>query len=344
MNEPSCVLGRDFHNSTIHFDKTTGRHHQKTLSGYRDVERLKVQGADVERLKVKRAEMFVTIKAYRLPTGEFRIVRDDFNIDARCIHFTRLKIEAWFLIQANSMAAGEEWAVRSEKSAASQQAPPHTLQEQAPRHFQGQKQSLWEFEENGKWKRFDAARENIVEGIYCQGVRLFECIFPNGNTGQMSRYTYDCPRSLQINCDTGYTRNIRRRAILPCTSTGEEMSGRNALKSDGSGAASAVHAACYFDSAFDAAIQPGSLRTVTLARGSDGSVGIRFKRPQGATVGPIQVTSVLPNSAAKMSGQLRAGDLIGAIDGQDVSTLDDAAVVALFRGAPLTPYTLRLLR
>ena len=93
-----------------------------------------------------------------------------------------------------------------------------------------------------------------------------------------------------------------------------------------------------------AAAAAGSVRRVTLARGSDGSVGIRFKRPQGATVGPVEVTSVLPNSAAHMSGQLRAGDLIGAIDGQDVSTLDDAAVVALFRGAPLTPYTLRLLR
>jgi hypothetical protein len=340
LNETSCVLGRDFHNSTIHFDKTTGRHHQKTLTGYRDV----------ERLKVKRGEMILTIKAYSLPTGEFRIVRDDFNIDARCIRLTRLKIEAWFLIQANSMAEGEEWAVRSvrsKKSAASQQAPHHTLQEQATSYSQGRKQSIWEFEENGTWKRFDAARESIVEGIYCKGVRIFECIFPNGNTGQMSRYTYDCARSLQINCDTGYTRNIRRRAILPCTSTGAEMSARNVFKSHGSGGASstsAVHAARCIDSAFDAGIQLGSARTVTLERGSDGSVGIRFKRPEGATVGPIQVMSVLPNSAAKMSGQLRAGDLIGAIDGQDVSTLDDAAVVALFRGAPSTRYTLRLSR
>jgi hypothetical protein len=309
------VLGPHFHNSTIHFEKTTGKPYQKTLTGYRDVARLTVQPG----------EMLVTVKAYRLPTGEYRIVRgDDFNIG--CIHLTRLKIEAWFLIQTNI----EEWAVRSvrsEKSAASQQAPPntpHTRQQQPTSHFQGQ--SIWEFEEHGTWKRFDAAREGIVEGIYCQGVRLFECSFPNGNTGQMSRYTYDCSQGLQINCDTGFTRNIRRRAILPYTSTGAEMPGRNAFKSHVSG------------------IQAGVVRTVTLARGSDGSVGIRFKRPEGALFGPIQVTSVLPNSAALMSGQLRTGDLIGAIDGQDVSMLDDSAVVALFRGAPSTPYTLRLWR
>jgi hypothetical protein len=107
-------------------------------------------------------------------------------------------------------------------------------------------------------------------------------------------------------------------------------------------AASAVDAACFSDSEYDGAIKPGSVRTVTLARGTNGSVGIRFKRPEGATVGPIAVMSVLPNSAAEMSGQLRAGDFFTAIDGQEVSNLDDSAVVELFRGSPSTTYTLSL--
>ena len=71
-------------------------------------------------------------------------------------------------------------------------------------------------------------------------------------------------------------------------------------------------------------------------------MGIRFKRPEGAISGPIEVTSVLPNSAAERSGQLRAGDFFCAIDGQDVSTFDDKAVAGLFRGAPSTTYTLSL--
>ena len=103
-------------------------------------------------------------------------------------------------------------------------------------------------------------------------------------------------------------------------------------------AASAVDAACFSDSEYDSATK----RTVTLARGTNGSVGIRFKRPEGATVGPIEVMSVLPNSAAEMSGQLRAGDFFTAIDGQEVSNLDDSSVVELFRGSPSTTYTLSL--
>ena len=104
--------------------------------------------------------------------------------------------------------------------------------------------------------------------------------------------------------------------------------------------ASAVRA--FFGSKDDGDIQPGSVRNVTLARGTDGSVGIRFKRPEGVTVGPIEVTSVLPNSAAERSGQLRAGYFFRAIDEHDVSNLDDKAVVELFRGAPSTTYTLSL--
>lgn len=105
---------------------------------------------------------------------------------------------------------------------------------------------------------------------------------------------------------------------------------------------SASHVRAFFGSKDDGAIQPGSVRNVTLARGTDGSVGIRFKRPEGVTVGPIEVTSVLPNSAAERSGQLRAGYFFCAIDAHDVSNLDDKAVVELFRGAPSTTYTLSL--
>jgi hypothetical protein len=83
-------------------------------------------------------------------------------------------------------------------------------------------------------------------------------------------------------------------------------------------------------------------RNVTLARGTDGSAGIRFKRPQGTTIGPSEVRGVLPNSEAERSGLLRAGDFFFAIDGCDVSKLDDKAIAALFRGVPSTTYTLSL--
>jgi hypothetical protein len=83
-------------------------------------------------------------------------------------------------------------------------------------------------------------------------------------------------------------------------------------------------------------------RNLTLARGTDGSAGIRFKRPQGTTIGPSEVREVLPNSEAERSGLLRAGDFFFAIDGRGVSNLDDKEIASLFRGAPSTTYTLSL--
>jgi hypothetical protein len=82
--------------------------------------------------------------------------------------------------------------------------------------------------------------------------------------------------------------------------------------------------------------------TVTIVRAVDGSVGMRFLRPQGATCGPFQVSSMVPNSAAERSGAIQVGDCFCAVDGRDVSTLDDAAVAGLLRGVPLAAFTLSL--
>ena len=82
--------------------------------------------------------------------------------------------------------------------------------------------------------------------------------------------------------------------------------------------------------------------TVTIVRAVDGSVGLRFLRPKGATCGPFQVSSLVPNGAAERSGGIKVGDCFYAVDGRDVSTLDDAAVAGLLRGVPSAAFTLSL--
>ena len=81
-------------------------------------------------------------------------------------------------------------------------------------------------------------------------------------------------------------------------------------------------------------------RTVAIVRADDGSVGLRFLRRGDATSRPFRVTRLVPQSAAEQSGVVMAGDHFRAVDGRDVTALDDAAVAALFRGAPGTPCTL----
>ena len=83
-------------------------------------------------------------------------------------------------------------------------------------------------------------------------------------------------------------------------------------------------------------------RTVAIVRADDGSVGLRFLRRGDANAGPFRVASLVPQSAAEQSGVVKAGDHFRAVDGHDVTTLDDAAVAALFRGAPRTRCTLVL--
>ena len=77
-----------------------------------------------------------------------------------------------------------------------------------------------------------------------------------------------------------------------------------------------------------------SRRTIAIARARDGSVGLRFVRPVGRAAGPCEVTIVTPGGAAQRSGLIWPGDLIYAVDGAEVASLDDEAVSALFRGKP----------
>ena len=83
------------------------------------------------------------------------------------------------------------------------------------------------------------------------------------------------------------------------------------------------------------------VRTAVIVRAEDGSVGLSFMRFGGATAGPFVVTRLVPQSAAERSQAVEVGDHFRAVDGRDVTALDDAAVAGLFRGAPGT--TLELL-
>jgi len=84
------------------------------------------------------------------------------------------------------------------------------------------------------------------------------------------------------------------------------------------------------------------VRTAEIVRADDGSVGVRFLRSGGATAGPFEVTSLVPQGAAERSGAVEVGDHFRAVNGRDVTALDDAAVAGLFRGAPGTTLTLLL--
>ena len=85
-------------------------------------------------------------------------------------------------------------------------------------------------------------------------------------------------------------------------------------------------------------------RTVRFIRASDGSVGLRFLRPDRRTDGPCEVTSLVKGGAAEHSGLIRPGDAICAVDGTDLSQLDDHSISALFRGRPWAEIELSLCR
>jgi ankyrin repeat protein len=84
------------------------------------------------------------------------------------------------------------------------------------------------------------------------------------------------------------------------------------------------------------------VRTALIVRADDGTVGLRFLRSGGATAGPFQVTRLVPQGAAERSGAVEVGEHFRAVNGWDVTALDDAAVAGLFRGAPGTTLTLLL--
>jgi hypothetical protein len=84
------------------------------------------------------------------------------------------------------------------------------------------------------------------------------------------------------------------------------------------------------------------VRTALIVRADDGTVGLRFLRSGGATAGPFEVTRLVPQGAAERSGAVEVGEYFRAVNGWDVTALDDAAVAGLFRGAPGTTLTLLL--
>jgi thiol-disulfide isomerase/thioredoxin len=84
------------------------------------------------------------------------------------------------------------------------------------------------------------------------------------------------------------------------------------------------------------------VRTAVILRADDGSVGLRFLRSGGATAGPFEITRIVPQGAAERSGAVEVGDHFRAVNGRDVTALDDDAVAGLFRGAPGTTLTLLL--
>ena len=84
------------------------------------------------------------------------------------------------------------------------------------------------------------------------------------------------------------------------------------------------------------------MSAVSIKRDGDGRVGLWFQRPNGASSGPFEITSLVPEGAADQSRVVKVGDMFSAVNGQDVCALSDAAVAALFKGPPSVSLTLNL--
>ena len=84
------------------------------------------------------------------------------------------------------------------------------------------------------------------------------------------------------------------------------------------------------------------MSAVSIKRDGDGRVGLWFERPNGASSGPFEITSLVPEGAADQSRVVKVGDMFSAVNGQDVCALSDAAVAALFKGPPSVSLTLNL--
>ena len=76
-----------------------------------------------------------------------------------------------------------------------------------------------------------------------------------------------------------------------------------------------------------------------IVRGSNGSVGLTFKRPKGCETGPFEVVNVVPAGAASFSG-IKVGTFFDAVDGVNVSALTNQEVAVLVKGKPSTPLEL----
>ena len=72
-----------------------------------------------------------------------------------------------------------------------------------------------------------------------------------------------------------------------------------------------------------------------IVRGSNGSVGLTFKRPQGSETGPFEVVHVVPAGAASFSG-IKVGTFFDAVGGVSVCALTNQEVAALIKGKPST--------
>ena len=84
------------------------------------------------------------------------------------------------------------------------------------------------------------------------------------------------------------------------------------------------------------------MSTVSITRNGDGRVGLWFQRPNGASSGPFEITSLVPEGAADQGRVVQVGDMFSAVNGQDVCALSDAAVAALCKGPPSVSLTLSL--
>ena len=76
--------------------------------------------------------------------------------------------------------------------------------------------------------------------------------------------------------------------------------------------------------------------TVTLQRGKQGTVGLRFFRREGVTEGPFHVFEFAPGSPAQQCGRISVGDRMLEIDGRSVLRLGMNETSALLKGAPFS--------
>ena len=83
-------------------------------------------------------------------------------------------------------------------------------------------------------------------------------------------------------------------------------------------------------------------RTVELSRDEHGKLGMLFRRLNNARLGPIRIVQITPGSPVDKCPSLQLGDVFFAVNGQDITTLDNCVVSALFQGRAHDRITLHL--
>jgi hypothetical protein len=73
-------------------------------------------------------------------------------------------------------------------------------------------------------------------------------------------------------------------------------------------------------------------RTVELSRDEHGKLGMGFRRLNNARSGPIRIVQIAPGSPVDESPFLEVGDVFFAVNGQDITMLDNCEVSALIQG------------